>query len=222
MNKLAKVALLIFVLNGSIVFASRIDQGSTSEGTAFQSGTTTQCTSSTQTNGAPCLQWSPNGQGLGLVGAINSEAFNATSFSPVTNIYVFASASTVMFTPSNFTDLAGAEYGVANCGSTGNSNSNVNIFTAGGTAHVPCVDLTAIGQSDADIVETLDGSGNSLFKYTGNTLQNIVFYVKYDSTTGTPEGTFSATQTVQSPEPASAMLFVTGLGSLLTYRRKRS
>ena len=222
MHKLAKAVLLIFVFSTSFVFASRIDQGSTADGSAFASGGG-QCQNSSNdpsdpggTGGAPCLRWFPNGGSSGLIGAINA-ADSSGSFSPVTDIYQFGSAATVTFTPSS----PFADYGVANCGLTTSGNSNINIFSAGGGAHVPCVDLTANASGvDPDFVVTQDISGNDVFTYTGNTLQSIVFYVKYDS--GTAGGTFSATQSATAPEPASAMLFVTGLGSLLTFRRRRA
>ena len=219
MHKLAKAVLLIVVFSTSFVFASRSDQGSTADGSAFATGGG-QCQDGTTTGGAPCLRWVPNGQASGLVGAINA-ASGSGPFLAVTDIYQFSSGSTVTFTPSSLFDLDSADFGVANCGLTTSSNSNINVLSAGGGAHVPCVNLTAdAGGADPDFVVTQDSSGNDVFTYTGNTLQSIVFYVKYDS--GAAEGTFSATQSTTAPEPASAMLFVTGLGSLLTFRRRRA
>jgi hypothetical protein len=227
MQKLAKIIFLLTALNAVFVFGTRVDQGSTSEGTAFQSGTTTQCTSSAQTSGAPCLQYFFNGAQFGLVGTIESEQFGSNTFSGATDIYLFNAAFPVLFTPSSFTDLDNAEYGVANCGLTSNSNSNINIKSADGSVHVPCVSLTANGSTDSGIIETLNGSGGSILTYTGPTSaldngQNIVFYVKYaslDPNKGLAEGSFSQ---VQTPEPASVLLFASGLGAFLTYRRRRS
>src|SRR2546423_15152231 len=81
MQKLAKIIFLLTALNAVFVFGTRVDQGSTSEGTAFQSGTTTQCTSSAQTRGAPCLQYFFNGAQFGLVGTIESDQFGSNTVS---------------------------------------------------------------------------------------------------------------------------------------------
>lgn len=226
MRRALRFVLVLITLSAQLAFASRVDQGTTADGvvngTAFPSLPCTGFAGTNPSNPSPCDAFA-----LTSFGGYLTQSTSGTTFQNVGAVFVFSNnAGVAGVTVSSSGDLNSFTYGLLSCN-----------FTQGPTAidvGAPCELADAVVLNSL-VSDTLDANGhNDLFTWNPSDLApklrtngpypgGVAFYIQLKDP-GANQVTFSGLPyaPAQTPEPGSALLFASGLGALLTYRRKRS